>query len=186
MPNVIYSQPAFASALLFLSVCVVSGASGTQSEMPQDTARPMVPDSLLELPDTSLLVAWPTDPAQLYYRTVIGVVFDDSTSGITVKQVFATYQAVIVGGNPGFGSRKPMYILRIPDPGMTYAALDSVLTAIEAEPGVHSTVTIPFSPAWIPSSRYANDGVFARRANCSQRLFALGSACRVGADGAGM
>ena len=61
----------------------------------------------------------PGDTAVVYYRTVIGVLFDDSTSGVTVRRVLQKYRATIIGGlrNP------PAYIVRVPDPGPTYEAV---------------------------------------------------------------
>ncbi len=68
----------------------------------------------------------------LYYRTIVGVIFDDTTSGSAIRSLFVRYDARIIGGVPG----DKEYIVRIPDPGTTLAALDSVVSRLHEEPGV--------------------------------------------------
>jgi hypothetical protein len=99
----------------------------------QDTSRPAVP-SLSNLPlDSTFTVEAPDLPrAQgLYYRNIVGIIFDDTTSGATIRRLLSRYRGTIIGGTPG-----EEYIVRIPGPGPTFAALESIVTQLYAEPGV--------------------------------------------------
>ena len=75
-----------------------------------------------------------------YYRNVVVIVFDDSTSGRSVRRVLAKYRGIIIGGSEA--RDEPAYYVQIPDPGTTFAAIDSVVSAIQTEPGV-KRVSIP-------------------------------------------
>jgi len=68
--------------------------------------------------------------------------FDDTTSGRTIRVILRKYQASIVAGGAAFPH--PVYYLQLPDPGGTYAAIDSVARAIDNEVGVFST----YVPLW--------------------------------------
>lgn len=84
---------------------------------PQDTARPPVPP-LPNLPsDSTFTVESPRYPRSqlLYYRNIVGVTFDDSTSGTTIRGLFGRYSATVIGGVPG--PVEPEYLLQVPDPG---------------------------------------------------------------------
>lgn len=101
---------------------------------PHDTARPPVP-TMPNLPaDTMLTVELPGVPRseELFYRNIIGIIFDDTTNGSTVRRLFARYGGTIIGGVPG----DKEYFVEIPDPGSTFAALDSLVTRLNAEGGV--------------------------------------------------
>ncbi len=77
-----------------------------------------------------------------YYRNVAVIVFDDSTSGVTVRRILAKYRGVIIGGSEA--RDEPGYYVQIPDPGTTFAAIDSVASLIEKEPGVK----LVYIPTW--------------------------------------
>ncbi len=123
--------------------------------VPTDTGRPPLPDSRSYFypEDTAWSVRSPGDTAVVYYRTVIGVLFDDSTSGVTVRRVLQKYRATIIGGLRNFGA----YIVRVPDPGPTYEAVihSSRGSRAKVASGTHSgqrfaTVCGGWS-AWTPS-----------------------------------
>src|SRR6266496_569488 len=101
---------------------------------PQDTTRPPVP-TLPNLPsDSTFTVELPGVPraSELFYRNIVGVIFDDTTKGTTVRKVFTRYRATVIGGVPGDAE----YLIRIPDPGPTFAALDSLVARLNRESGV--------------------------------------------------
>ena len=102
--------------------------------VPPDTGRPPLPDTRrYSYPeDTAWSVRSPGDTALVYYRTVIGLLFDDSTSGVTVRRLLRKYRASIIGGLHNFVA----YIVRVPDPGPTYTAVDSFINKLSSEPGV--------------------------------------------------
>jgi hypothetical protein len=104
----------------------------TVPQAPQDTSRPRIPDGFNMPSGPPLTVPDPRDSIQVYFRNVVGVVFDDTTSGVTIRAILARYQAQVIGGYPRFRE----YMLQIPDPGPEFATVDSVVSALGREPGV--------------------------------------------------
>jgi subtilisin family serine protease len=129
----------------------------------QDTARPPMPGSFAHPSDTTLWAAppatTPSDTLVRYYRTVIGIRFDDSTSGVTVRRVLQKYGATIIGGLPRAGE----YVVRVPDPGPTFEALANLIGAISNEPGVDYAAGVTFRDAGKAYGRYPNDGKGGQR-----------------------
>src|SRR6266545_48783 len=101
----------------------------------QDTSRPRVPTQQNLPPDSTMTVRWPSDTMSLYYPNTIGIVFDDTTGGATIRGVIRKYDGAIIGGSPSTGSFGA-YIVRVRDPGPTFGAFDALLTRIALEPGV--------------------------------------------------
>jgi hypothetical protein len=128
-------------------VLVVTLAAG-------DTSRPPIPDGFVA-PDSAvaLLVSPPGDDSVLVLRNFIRVIFDDTTSGYTIRNVFARYGGRVVGGDTLLKS----YMVQVPDPGPTYAALDSVLSRVRSEPGVRFAVRYVFSEPVRDPGRYPED-----------------------------
>lgn len=101
-----------------------------------DTSRPALPP-LPTLPsDSTLTIESPEYPRSqlLYYRNIVGVVFDSAASGVTVRDLLARYHAIVIGGVDGASDQE--YILQVPDPGPTLQALESLLQRLGREPGV--------------------------------------------------
>ena len=107
-----------------------------------DTTPPQLPEKLGIKPDTTLVVARP-DSGDFYYRTLIQVAFDDTTSGITIKRIFYHYGATIVGGNPKLGPRGT-YVVQVEDRGAKWKPLEALVDSIRKEPGVFSAGPTPF------------------------------------------
>jgi len=128
---------------------------------PADTSRPPIPTSL-DLPgDSSLTVE---DPPYaridlLYYRNIVGIVFDDSTSGVTVRDLFARYDATVIGGVPGLSE----YVVQVPDPGSTLSALDSLVAAVHDQPGVKQASPVYYRTPGSLYWRHPNDGPGMKR-----------------------
>jgi hypothetical protein len=117
-----------------------------------DESRPAIP-ATLDLPGDSTLTV--EDPPYsraelLYYRNVVGIVFDDSTTGVTVRTVFARYDATVIGGVPG----RREYVVRLPDPGPTLAALNSLLARLNHEPGLEQASPVYYRT---PGTLYRRD-----------------------------
>jgi hypothetical protein len=130
------------SRVLWLGMAVGAGGCNPKQaptrvapEAASDTAPPPVPTSFAPPRDSTRTVAVPDDPSVRYHRHIIGVVFDDSTSGATVKAVFRKYQAVVVGGMPDWGNRGA-YIVEVPDTVTTYQGLQSFIEKVGSEIGV--------------------------------------------------
>jgi hypothetical protein len=96
---------------------------------------PPIPTDM-NLPETHVLTARaPDDSEVLYYRNVVLVAFDDTVPGSAIRAFLERYHAVIIGGADFVGPRRG-YVLQVPDPGPTLAAVDNVVKRIEKEPGV--------------------------------------------------
>jgi len=130
---------------------------------PQDTTRPAVPSSEGLPDDSSRTLASPFGTGERYYRDIVGVAFDDTTSGLTIRGLLTKYHAVIIGGGASFPY--PVYHLQIPDPGGTYTTIDSIAQSLNKEPGVFAS----YIPQWRSRIRiryrYPTDGPSARRAD---------------------
>jgi hypothetical protein len=128
-----------------------------------DTSRPVVPDGFAA-PDSAeaLLVTQPGgDPTVLVLRDFVHIQFDDTTSGQSIKELLALYGAQVAGGYP----LTHTYIIRVPDPGPTYAALEALMERLRAEPGVRYVYRLVFQAPEEPLGRYPNDGPLAARAD---------------------
>ncbi|MGH9893262.1 MAG: hypothetical protein ACREA0_14985 [bacterium] len=68
----------------------------------------------------------------LYYRNIVGIIFDDTTSGATIRALLGRYGGTVIGGVPPVAE----YIVQIPDPGPTLTAVDSIVTQLNVESGV--------------------------------------------------
>jgi len=130
---------------------------------PADTNRPALPPDLNLPQDTVLLVAPPGDTVVQYYRDIVGIAFEDSASGPTVQAVLQAYSATIIGGDPNGGTWGE-YIVRVPDPGSSLDALDSLLNRIEGEPAVAEAAWITFRDRFVPRGRYPGDGSHSLKA----------------------
>ena len=125
-----------------------------------DTSRPAV-RSLSNLPlDSTFTVEAPDLPrAQgLYYRNIVAIIFDDTTSSTTIRGLLSRYAGTIIGGNPG-----DEYVVRIPDPGPTFAALESIVTQLYAEPGVALARKVYYRTPVYLNGRPPNNGSVAKR-----------------------
>ena len=130
---------------------------------PVDTTRPPVPP-LPNLPgDTLTTVERPGIPRDevLYYRNIVGVIFDDTTSGRTIRSMMARYNATVLGGAPG----DVEYFFQIPDPGTAFADVDGTVARLDAEQGVRLARMV--YRRWVPivDGRYPNDGQGSQRAD---------------------
>ena len=123
---------ALASAAVLSPFSLVAQRAADVAPTRADTSRPAIPPRLNLPSDSTFTVEKPGRPRPelLYYRNIVGIIFDDTTSGARVRDLLARYGGIVIGGV------SDEYIVRIPDPGATYAALDSVVTQLNSEPGV--------------------------------------------------
>lgn len=135
---------------------------GARPSQPQaDTARPPLPPSFRFKQDTTRFAVSPQDSSVRYYRDIVAIQFQDSVSGSGVRELFAVYGAVVIGGLPEW----PAYVVRVPDPGPTFRALDSLVSRIRHEPRVRLAYGITFhdayNPQWVlqPSPALADTSV---------------------------
>jgi len=119
------------------------------SVTPEDTTRPPVP---AELGAPSPIVTLAIEGGELIFRNMVDVRFDDSTSGKTIRAFLSHYGATIVGGRP----ITKVYVLGIPDPGSTWEAYNSVVSAMRSESGVAGVTVVSVRGVRI-NSRFPND-----------------------------
>jgi hypothetical protein len=120
----------------------------------QDTSRPALPATTFFYPQDTAFGVSPSEDSRIrYYRTVIGILFDDSTSGTTVRAVLARYSATVIGALRNVGA----YVVRVPDPGPNLPALESLIAAITSEPGVAFAFALTTRDVIEPQGRYPSD-----------------------------
>ena len=135
-------------------------------EVESDTARPVVPDSIVP-PANALTVISTTSPDYVYYRNVFSVSFDDTTSGVTVRAFMANFNAQIIGGY-AVGGPLAGYVIEVPDPGDTWAAVDSVQDLMHNYPGVRVAGSVNNGSPLRLRGRYPTDpGTASTRARWS-------------------
>jgi len=166
-----YSETYFTTAnkgtvRLFLDgVLIQTKANGNKPvcQLPSDTTRPAIPPyrKLSAVTDTTLVASPPGDTVTIAYRNIFAVRFDDSTSGATIRTFLVEMHGEIIAGSPNAGE----YIIRFPDPGVGYQALDSLQQAIMAWAGVDYAVPSLRRTGAALYSRYPTDGTGARRAD---------------------
>lgn len=119
-----------------------------------DTSPPPIPDGFIA-PDSgqALLAAPPGTDSVLVLRNFIHIGFFDSTSGAEINSVLTRYQAQVAGGIPLLRD----YIVQVPDPGPTYAGLDSLMAVIRTEPGVRFVTHYVFRAPIRNPSRFPED-----------------------------
>src|SRR6266516_1607320 len=133
----------------------------------QDTARPPIPP-LPNLPaDSTYTVEGPNYPRSqlLYYRNIVRISFDDSTSGLTIRNLLARYNGTIIGGIAG--PADPEYFIAVPDPGATFQALDSLVNQLSREHGVRWAAQVYYRTPGKIYWRHPNDGPGAQRQDWS-------------------
>lgn len=97
-----------------------------------DTSRPALPEDRFLAPGDTL--AYPlahVSPDLIYYRTVLGVLFDTLATGERVREVLSTHRAEVIAGTP-LGA----YVVRVPDLGPDPERLLLLVRQIAATPGV--------------------------------------------------
>lgn len=98
-----------------------------------DTTTPPVPTTIHWPQESELLLATSDkNPSVQYVRNFIGVLFQDSASGASINAFISRYKGTIIGGI-GSGSSVEYYILEVPDPGPSFADLDTLMTTMQAE-----------------------------------------------------
>jgi len=102
------------------------------SEEPADTTRPEVPqERWAAQSDTLEFPIAHVDPGLQYYRTAVGIIFNDDATGLAVRAVLDLLQAEIIAGGEFAG-----YIVRIPDPGPDPEDLRRLLATARLQQGV--------------------------------------------------
>lgn len=117
----------------------IIGNSGGRPCAESDTLPPIVPLARLFFPDdTGRSVVPASDSTVRFYRTLMRLTFYDTTGGDQVRSTLEHWHAAIVAGGP----YPTPYLLRLPDPGSTSSAFDSLLGALRDTPGVQDAFPV--------------------------------------------
>src|SRR6266496_4289334 len=114
--------------------CAIVALILGSAEAQQNAARPPVP-ALPHLPTDSTFTVEAPGYARaelLYFRNIVGIIFHDTTSGASIRRLLARYSGRSIGGAPG----DKEFIVRIPDPGRSFAALAAMVRQLNSERGV--------------------------------------------------
>ncbi len=123
-------------------------------------SRPPLPDDIT-WPSGSLPVVTSTgNPNFQYYRTVYAVGFNASASGQTVVDFMNEYGATIIGGTAQ-QTEVPLYVIQVPDPGSSFAAVEALTGSMRQEAGVAAVVEMAFGETWRVEQRYPSDSGMA-------------------------
>jgi len=148
-------SPALAGRLSF---------AATANEVVQDTSKPTVPDNSSFERDPSIVIAPPGDSVNVFYRNIFKIKFHDGVAGSTIRDVFGRFNAEVVGGIQALDN----YYVRVPDPGPTWAAYDSLLNGLYAEPSVEFAAPFSARSGFQFDGRWPNDGAGAARTDWFQ------------------
>jgi hypothetical protein len=111
----------------------VIGNPGGRACQNADTIPPIAPVARFFFPDdTGRSVVPASDSTLRVYRTLMRVTFYDTTGGDQVRAAIARWGGAIVAGGPYPNA----YIVRLPDPGSTWGAYDSLQARLMEEPSV--------------------------------------------------
>lgn len=124
-----------------------------------DSTKPAVPPGFFAPRTGATAIAVAGDTSEQVYRDLVGIRFDDSTSGAGVRNVLSKYAALIVGGIPLVHE----YVVRIPDTTMTWDSLSALIARIGAEPGVDYASGVHYLAPIKLEGRYPNDGPASTR-----------------------
>ncbi len=136
-------------------VTISEAVAVTVSNTQGDTTRPPVPP-LPNLPtDSTFTVKAPgySRAELLYFRNIAGIIFDDTTSGATIRQLLNRYGGTIIGGVPGVAE----YVVQMPDPGHPFAAVDSLVNRLNSESGVALARKMYYRTPVYPSGDHPKD-----------------------------
>lgn len=109
-----------------------------------DTAKPTLPTQIAWPLENPLLVTVPYNPSLKNFRDVFAIRFDDSTSGTSICAFLRHFNATIIGGF-GHGTSAPAYVVRVPDPGATFEAVESLQAVMGRHPGVTSAFAMNYA-----------------------------------------
>ncbi len=126
---------------------------------------PPLPTSV-NWPQTNLALApLPSNPTAKMRRNVFGLEFAPSMTAASYNSLLVRYGGVLIGGI-GSGTPYHYYVIQFPDPGTTYAALDSLAKRLGAEPGVLNVTSFEYNYTLKLKSRYPLDnGLVSSRAD---------------------
>ncbi|HET9514888.1 MAG TPA: hypothetical protein VFO95_13230 [Gemmatimonadales bacterium] len=114
----------------------------TQAEG-DDDRYPEVPQGMSIVPDSTIVIS-PPNSQEVFYRTLVTVAFDDTTSAPSVRRILAHY-GTVVGGDETAGPRGT-YLLQVQDRGVDWSRVSAMLDSLRTEGGVEKAALLPRPP----------------------------------------
>ncbi|MBP6670544.1 MAG: S8 family serine peptidase [Gemmatimonadales bacterium] len=123
---------------------------------------PPIPNTLSVPDDSGRTLVGRVDSGIVYFRTMAEVRFQPAAAPSSILAFLTRYRATIIGGSSWTGA----YYVRYPDPGADWAAVNTLMALMAAEPGVQSVLPLARTTG-IPEvdSRYPDDAPGLRRQN---------------------
>jgi hypothetical protein len=143
-----------------LSVTIPNGVLRTRlafvavAQVADTSTPPLPPEQFAHQGDTLAFPVVHDGPDLTLYRTVMGILFNESASGPAVRGVLQRAGATIVAGT-SIGS----YIVTVPDPGAGMAALDAALDRLNDEAVVDVAYPVAYRQAIVLDTRLPTDAV---------------------------
>jgi hypothetical protein len=114
----------------------------TQAEG-DDDSYPEIPEGTSIVPDSTIVIS-PPNSQEVFYRTLVTVAFDDTTSALGVRRILAHY-GTVVGGDRAAGPRGA-YLLQVQDRGPEWIRVFAMLDSLRTEGGVARAELVPRPP----------------------------------------
>lgn len=112
---------------------VPAGPATQPTQAEGDDNFPVIPEGMSIVPDSTIVIS-PPNSQEVFYRTLVTVAFDDTTSAPSVRRILAHY-GTVVGGDETAGPRGT-YLLQVPDRGADWSRVSAMLDSLRTEGGV--------------------------------------------------
>lgn len=112
---------------------VPAGPATQPTQAEGDDDYPAIPEGMSFVPDSTIVIS-PPNSQEVFYRTLVTVAFDDTTSALSVRRILAHYGSV-VGGDESAGPRGT-YLLQVQDRGADWSRVSAMLDSLRTEGGV--------------------------------------------------
>lgn len=122
---------------------VPAGPATQPTQAEGDDSFPEIPEGMSIVADSAIVIS-PPNSQEVFYRTLVTVAFDDTTSASSVRRILAHY-GTVVGGDPAAGPRGT-YLLQVQDRGAEWSRVSAMLDSLRTEGGVAQAALLPRPP----------------------------------------
>ena len=119
---------------------VPAGPATQPTQAEGDDDYPAIPEGMSIAPDSTIVIS-PPSSKEVFYRTLVSVAFDDTTSALSVRRILSHY-GTVVGGDEAAGPRGA-YLLQVQDRGAEWSRVSAMLDSLRTEGGVATASLVP-------------------------------------------